>query len=232
MDRVGDRRRDGDDRRRNNVGFALQILQRRLASSPAAIHESLRRRRERLETRLAETRLIARGSAIEEMRLPPDDVRVEIDPDELEEAPEEEIESIEETVLDRATAAVAKADAYNDEMAVRLQVAKANEARAVDELAATRKALAAPLGTPPLRDLAGPGKKVVIGFPDRVKGGAHPASHRRVAIPLIVEELLAGGTRLEDITLLCAMGLHRKNTLEEWYWYLGRDIVDLAYTRV
>ena len=32
------RRSDGDDKRRNNVGFALQILQRRLASSPAAIH--------------------------------------------------------------------------------------------------------------------------------------------------------------------------------------------------
>ena len=34
----------GDDKRRNNVGFALQILQRRLASSPAAIYHSLRRR--------------------------------------------------------------------------------------------------------------------------------------------------------------------------------------------
>ena len=33
----------------NNVGFALQILQRRLASSPAAIYQSLKRRRERLE---------------------------------------------------------------------------------------------------------------------------------------------------------------------------------------
>ena len=42
-----------DEKRRRNVGFALQILQRRLASSPAAIHESLRRRREKLEARLA-----------------------------------------------------------------------------------------------------------------------------------------------------------------------------------
>lgn len=97
---------------------------------------------------------------------------------------------------------------------------------AVDPVEATRKALAAPLGTPPLRQLAGPGKKVVIGFPDRVKGGAQPKSHRRTVIPLIVEELLAAGTPIENITLLCAMGLHRKNTLEEWYWYLGRDIVD------
>lgn len=89
-----------------------------------------------------------------------------------------------------------------------------------------KAALRAPLGMPPLRELAGPGKKAVIGFPDRVKGGAHPNAHRRLAIPLLVEELLAGGCGLEDITLLCGMGLHRKNTMEEFRWYLGNDIVD------
>ena len=52
---------DGDNKKRNNVGFALQILQRRLASSPAAIYESLKRRRERLENELAEARLASRG---------------------------------------------------------------------------------------------------------------------------------------------------------------------------
>ena len=50
-----------DGRKRNTVGFALQILQRRLASSPAAIHQSLKRRRERLENELAEARLATRG---------------------------------------------------------------------------------------------------------------------------------------------------------------------------
>jgi len=96
----------------------------------------------------------------------------------------------------------------------------------VDPREAVRKALENPLGMPPLRDLAMPGKKAVIAFPDRVKGGAHPRAHRRVCIPLIVEELLKGGVKKEDITLMCAPGLHRKNTLEEWYWYLGREIVD------
>jgi murein DD-endopeptidase MepM/ murein hydrolase activator NlpD len=47
-----------------------------------------------------------------------------------------------QAALDQAQAAVSKADAYNDEMAVRLEVARANEARAVDELAATRTKLA------------------------------------------------------------------------------------------
>ena len=96
----------------------------------------------------------------------------------------------------------------------------------VDPYEATRKALEKPLGFPSLKELGGPGKKIVIAFPDRVKGGVHPTCHRRVAIPMIIEELLKGSTKLENITLLCAMGLHRKNTLEEWYWYLGKDIVD------
>jgi lactate racemase len=96
----------------------------------------------------------------------------------------------------------------------------------VDPYEATRKALEKPLGFAPLKELGGPDKKVVIGFPDRVKGGAHAKAHRRVAIPIIVEELLRGGTKLENITLVCAMGLHRMNTLEEWYWYLGKTIVD------
>jgi nickel-dependent lactate racemase len=96
----------------------------------------------------------------------------------------------------------------------------------VDPWEATRQALENPLGMPPFRELVQAGDKVVIAFPDRVKGGAHPRAHRRVSIPLILEALRGAGVALDDITLLCAMGLHRKNTLEELYWYLGREIVD------
>lgn len=99
----------------------------------------------------------------------------------------------------------------------------------VDPVEATRKALDEPLGFPPLRALGGKGKKVVIGFPDRVKGGSHSKAHRKVAIPLVIEELRKGGTELADITLLCCIGLHRKNTLQEWYEYLGKAIVDQFY---
>ena len=57
-DRIGEQ---GQSRRRNSVGFALTVLQRRLASSPEAITRSLERRVERLGQRLndiarAETR--------------------------------------------------------------------------------------------------------------------------------------------------------------------------------
>ena len=94
---------------------------------------------------------------------------------------------------------------------------------AVDAVTATRAALDAPLGLPPLTAQAGPGKTAVIVFPDRVKGGFGPAAHRRVSIPMIVDDLLRGGCRLEDISLLCAQGLHRRNTHEEWLEYLGKE---------
>ncbi|MCP5054818.1 MAG: DEAD/DEAH box helicase, partial [bacterium] len=48
---------EGEGIRGNRVGFALTILQRRLASSPEAIYRSLRRRREKLEKRLDKERI-------------------------------------------------------------------------------------------------------------------------------------------------------------------------------
>src|SRR6058998_611342 len=94
-----------NDKRAGTVGFALTILQRRLASSPEAIYQSLRRRRERLETRLRELELLQRG----EEGAP--DVRAgvpvldEDDVEDLEEAPDNEVEAAEEEILDQATAA-------------------------------------------------------------------------------------------------------------------------------
>ncbi len=94
----------GDDKRRNNVGFALQILQRRLASSPAAIYRSLRRRRERLEARLAEERVIARGGPLQKVEPLPSVLDDDEDRD-LEEAGGVDLEEAEQEIADRATAA-------------------------------------------------------------------------------------------------------------------------------
>jgi len=92
-----------DDKRAGTVGFALTILQRRLASSPEAIYQSLRRRRERLERRLRDLEIQRRGAAISPAifgpALDPEDL------DDLEEAPEEELAQTEEEILDQATAA-------------------------------------------------------------------------------------------------------------------------------
>jgi len=94
-----------NDKRAGTVGFALTILQRRLASSPEAIYQSLRRRRERLESRLRELEVLQRGSqaayafTISIPALDADDV------EDLEDAPDNEVQATEEEILDQATAA-------------------------------------------------------------------------------------------------------------------------------
>jgi superfamily II DNA or RNA helicase len=92
---------DGDNKKRNNVGFALQILQRRLASSPAAIYESLKRRRERLENELAEARLASRGRQDE---LGDIGVSIEVLRN-IEEYGQEEVDELEDLISTRATTA-------------------------------------------------------------------------------------------------------------------------------
>ncbi|MDR3567195.1 MAG: helicase-related protein [Syntrophobacteraceae bacterium] len=92
-------------KRAGTVGFALTILQRRLASSPEAIYQSLRRRRERLESRLREMELLQRGEntlAMLDPSLPSLDSE---DIEDLEDAPDNEVEAAEEEILDQATAA-------------------------------------------------------------------------------------------------------------------------------
>jgi superfamily II DNA or RNA helicase len=94
-----------NDKRAGTVGFALTILQRRLASSPEAIYQSLRRRKERLESRLRELELLQRGgsAAVDEIAgLPGLDAE---DVEDLEDAPDNEVEAAEEQILDQATAA-------------------------------------------------------------------------------------------------------------------------------
>ena len=90
-----------NDKRAGTVGFALTILQRRLASSPEAIWQSLKRRRERLEKRLREleTNGIAAAAPLHGRTLDADDI------DDLDDAPDDEVEALEEEVLDEATAA-------------------------------------------------------------------------------------------------------------------------------
>jgi superfamily II DNA/RNA helicase len=100
MNRAEKLKREGEGRRGNVVGFALTVLQRRLASSPEAIYQSLRRRRERLEARVADERLGRRPAEsafdLTEGLTAPEDV------DDL---PEGELEELEEEVVDQASAA-------------------------------------------------------------------------------------------------------------------------------
>ena len=97
--------------RKGTIGFALTILQRRLASSPEAIYQSLKRRRERLQKRLREEELLKRGSearidlsvvTIASRTLPEALEDVEEFEDDI---PSDEREATEEEVVDQASAA-------------------------------------------------------------------------------------------------------------------------------
>jgi superfamily II DNA or RNA helicase len=98
------------DKRAGTVGFALTILQRRLASSPEAIHQSLKRRRERLEKRLREIDLMQRSAATAAPPVMAGPLLDADDVEDLDEAPEDEVEAAEEAVLDQATAAATLAE--------------------------------------------------------------------------------------------------------------------------
>ncbi|MCC6170067.1 MAG: DEAD/DEAH box helicase, partial [Caldilineaceae bacterium] len=104
--------------RAGTVGFALTILQRRLASSPEAIYQSLRRRRERLASRLREAEILYRGAQPGDTERT-DTIRPRTDTnyrvrtsgegdigwEEVDDAPAEEVEILEEELVDQASAA-------------------------------------------------------------------------------------------------------------------------------
>jgi len=90
---------------KGTVGFALTILQRRLASSPEAIFQSLKRRKERLEKRLREEQILKRGAEVG-LDLTADlPALTEEALDDLDDAPDAEVEATEERVVDQASAA-------------------------------------------------------------------------------------------------------------------------------
>ncbi len=94
-----------NNKRAGNIGFALTILQRRLASSPEAIYRSLRRRRARLESTLVELQSIHNDTTVKRTLETTSFVLDDDDFEDHEDAPEDEVEVTEGKLLDRATAA-------------------------------------------------------------------------------------------------------------------------------
>lgn len=101
----------GNKKLGNTVGFALTVLQRRLASSPEAILRSLERRRKRLQAARETLQDIADGKTPQSTDtlggivsyVPPVDPE---DLDELDEFNAEDTENIEEEIMDAASAAM------------------------------------------------------------------------------------------------------------------------------
>ena len=95
--------------------------------------------------------------------------------------------------------------------------------------AATLASIRNPIGMPPLKELAGPGKSVVIVIPDIVKGGNQPTSHRKVAIRACLDELYAAGVEQKDVLLLFSNGLHPRATVAEMQTILGPELFGEFY---
>ena len=141
--------------RKGSVGFALTALQRRLASSPEAIYQSLKRRRERLEGRLREEKLGARGRrALAEV--------LQQVPDDDDDLTAEEQENLEENLVDDATAAKSIAELEAEivllkglEEQSRALVASGQD-RKWDELSRILQ------NAPEMRDATGRQRKIII----------------------------------------------------------------------
>lgn len=144
-----------DGARKGSVGFALTALQRRLASSPEAIFQSLKRRRERLENRLREENLGIKGrKAMAETlaSIPEDD-------DDLS---AEEQENLEEDLIDEATAAKTVAELETEIVILRgleeqaKNVVASGQDRKWDELSKILQ------NNPEMHDAAGRQRKIII----------------------------------------------------------------------
>jgi nickel-dependent lactate racemase len=82
-------------------------------------------------------------------------------------------------------------------------------------------ALANPINSPKLREMAKGGDTVCIVFTDITRD-----SPDHLLVSALLAELEMAGVRDQDITLLCGVGMHRPSTQEEKVIKLGQAIVD------
>lgn len=89
-----DRAEELESGSRRSIGFALTILQRRLASSPSAIYQSLQRRRQKLEEKLRE-REIQSGETLD----------IDLKDEDVDDLTDDERQQLEDEIADQATTA-------------------------------------------------------------------------------------------------------------------------------
>jgi nickel-dependent lactate racemase len=90
-----------------------------------------------------------------------------------------------------------------------------------DVRTAIEEALARPIGSPRLSALVRPGQKVALIVTDITR-----RLPEDLILPALLDELVAGGVREEDVTAVVACGTHRPNTREELAEKFGRETVE------
>lgn len=233
--------------RKGSIGFALTALQRRLASSPEAIFQSLKRRRERLESRLRDEKLGIKGKQALAETL----VGIPEDDDDL---TAEEQEGLEETLIDEATAAKSVAELEAEiiilkglEAQAKVVVASGQD-RKWDELSQILQ------NNPEMRDAAGRQRKLIIfsehrdtlnylhgkiagvlGNPDAIitiHGGTHRDERRRLQAQfrsdpevrvLVATDAAGEGVNLQNANLMVNYDLPwNPNRLEQRFGRIHR----------
>lgn len=81
------------------------------------------------------------------------------------------------------------------------------------------RALQNPIGSRRLREVVKPGKKIVIITSDITR-----PMPSKVVLPPVIEELLGARAAYEDITVVFALGSHRKHTEEEKKYLVGEEV--------
>jgi superfamily II DNA or RNA helicase len=192
MNRAERLKAEGEGRRGAVVGFALTSLQRRLASSPEAIYQSLARRRKRLMNRVAEERMRKRGAEVgARLGTPsvPDEFR-DADDFDIDDLPEGELEELEEELVDEASAAhtIAELEAEIASLAELEELARRLRASGVDRKWEELSTLLQ--HTPEMFDPYGDRRKIII------------FSEHRDTLNYLVEKLIVVFGRAEAVVAI------------------------------
>ena len=148
---------DTDKKKHNNISFALQILQRRLASSPAAIHRTLARRRLRLFEQLE---LLKKDSGKTYQAYQAKDYSI-VPFDDFDELPQGELDEIEDAYATRSSASLT-----TGELTAELKTLERLEGMALRVLNSDQDTkwveLRRILGDDMLKDAAGDRRKLIV----------------------------------------------------------------------
>ncbi|WHH60896.1 nickel-dependent lactate racemase [Petroclostridium sp. X23] len=103
-----------------------------------------------------------------------------------------------------------------------LKIIKPNEIKKdLSEIAVIKAALMNPIGSERLSNIIKPGEKIAIITSDITR----PMPSKKV-LPLLLEELYSAGCKAQDITIVFALGSHRKHTPEEMRYLVGDEVFE------
>ena len=87
--------------------------------------------------------------------------------------------------------------------------------------AEVRRSVEHPIASKRLREIAKPGEKIAIITSDVTR-----PMPSKIVLPVVLDELKAAGISMDDVTVVFALGSHRKQTEEEMRYLAGEAVYD------